>query len=340
VDQDDRAFLREQLDWIGELALTSREAKDLVPGGAETRAQVLRPAYRTFIVMIAAVIGGIVLGFCGFVVLVFFLVQAAKGKLRSAIRTGLPHAGVYAETFAWWMVAYLGLSLIASQVAPEIPRLVRGGVAMLASLGVLFWPRLRGIPWAQIRRDIGWTTGRQPWLEPFLGIGTYLISLPLLGVGVLFTMAILFVQRLLLAQFGAEEAGNPFSGSSTPIQPHPIFEYLFNGDWQVWLQVIFLASVVAPLVEETMFRGVLYRQVREATRRLPTGLSIFVSGLIVSFIFAILHPTGLPAVPLLMALAFGFTLAREWRGTLIPCMIAHGLSNGIVTTLAILVLGG
>jgi hypothetical protein len=31
-----------------------------------------------------------------------------------------------------------------------------------------------------------------------------------------------------------------------------------------------------------------------------------------------------------MALALAFNFMREWRGTLIPCMIAHGINNGLV----------
>jgi hypothetical protein len=40
-----------------------------------------------------------------------------------------------------------------------------------------------------------------------------------------------------------------------------------------------------------------------------------------------------------MALAFTFTLIREWRGTLVPAMIAHGINNGAVTLLLIIALG-
>jgi hypothetical protein len=40
-----------------------------------------------------------------------------------------------------------------------------------------------------------------------------------------------------------------------------------------------------------------------------------------------------------MGLATGFCILREWRGTLIPAVVMHGLSNGIVMTLLIMVLG-
>ena len=88
-----------------------------------------------------------------------------------------------------------------------------------------------------------------------------------------------------------------------------------------------------------MFRGVLYRHLREATRRWRLALSLLASGLVNSFLFAVVHPQGLIAVPVLMGLALGFTLAREWRGTLVPSMVAHGLNNGLVTLLLMLALG-
>jgi membrane protease YdiL (CAAX protease family) len=103
--------------------------------------------------------------------------------------------------------------------------------------------------------------------------------------------------------------------------------------WWVWLEVFFVASIVAPIVEETMFRGVLYRYLREATSRLRPALSVIFSALVVSFLFAVIHPQGFLAVPALMGLALAFTLMREWRDTLLPAAIAHGLNNGVATVL-------
>jgi membrane protease YdiL (CAAX protease family) len=85
-----------------------------------------------------------------------------------------------------------------------------------------------------------------------------------------------------------------------------------------------------------MFRGVLYRNLRGSTTWLGYGLSVFFSATVVSFIIAVIHPQGIIFVPLLMSLAYGFALAREWRGTLIPGMVAHGFSNGVLMTLLML----
>ena len=60
------------------------------------------------------------------------------------------------------------------------------------------------------------------------------------------------------------------------------------------------AAVAAPIVEETMFRGVLYRHLRSATGHLGTGLSILVSGTLNGFLFAAIHPQGWVAIPALI----------------------------------------
>jgi membrane protease YdiL (CAAX protease family) len=245
----------------------------------------------------------------------------------------LPHGGVYAETFALWMFLFgvLGLLVPLTENLP-VPWIVWQAGAMLLSLLALGWPVLRGIPWRQVRQDIGWTLGRQPLLEPALGVGTYLASLPILGVGVVIMLVLVFAERAAAGDGGDGTA--PVSRAA-----HPIVQYLATGDWWQRLEVLFLAAVLAPVIEETMFRGVLYRHLREASRGFGVVLSFLCSAAVVSFLFAVIHPQGLIAVPLLMGLAFGFTLAREWRGTLLPSMIAHGLNNGLVTLFAILALG-
>jgi hypothetical protein len=91
-----------------------------------------------------------------------------------------------------------------------------------------------------------------------------------------------------------------------------------HADGWVWLQLVLVASVAAPVVEETMFRGVFYRHLREATRRFAPALSVLASALVSSLLFAVIHPQGWPGVPLLTGLALAFALAREWRGSLVP----------------------
>jgi membrane protease YdiL (CAAX protease family) len=204
---------------------------------------------------------------------------------------------------------------------------------MLLSLGVLIWPRVRGIPFHQLRQDIGWTLGRQPAAEPAAGVASYIMAMPLLLAGMLAVLLLTYLQnQYLKSGQGPDDFSSPNNSS------HPVVLYLVRGNWALWLQVFFLGSVVAPVVEETMFRGVLYRHLRELTSGLDRVASLLFSALLSSFIFAIIHPQGVLAVPALMALACGFVLAREWRGTLIPAMVAHGLNNAVVMLLGIAML--
>ncbi len=324
LPEEEQRELRRRLGWFGDLALSPAEGSD-----ANARAAVLAPAWRT---MVSSALLGVTmlgLGFLGLILLVTLLVLWMLGLLRGGLTCGLSHGGVYVETFALYMVLFMGLSYgahyLIEWLALRHGTIALSGLAALGSLAALGWPVLRGIPWRQVRQDIGWQKGRRPWLEPFLGVGCYAMALPMLFLGVLIMLALTALRDRL--GLGPDEYGP----SNAP--GHPIVFWLARAGWWVWVEVLFVASVVAPIVEETMFRGVLYRYLREASSRLRPAMSVVFSALVVSFLFAVIHPQGFLAVPALMGLAAAFTLMREWRGTLIPAMIAHGLNNGVATVL-------
>jgi membrane protease YdiL (CAAX protease family) len=329
LDAEERRLLRDELDWFGDLALAPAEGPN-----PEAREVVLRAAGRTTFVVLGIFIVATGLGLLGFGGLIFLLVLMLAGKLRRGITSTSPDHGVYAETFALWMLLFLALSVGAAAVPAEGNRLLISGVAMLGSLAALGWPVLRGIPWSQVRREIGWTAGRMPLLEPVLGAASYVMALPLLVIGLLITLGLMMFAKLLVG------GGTPDALEPTNMPQHPIVEHLAGPNWGLRLQVLFVASFVAPVVEETVFRGVLYRHLRDATARWRVGASVVFAGLVNSFVFAVIHPQGLFAVPALMSLALAFSLAREWRGTLIPAMVAHGINNGVLLMTVIFAFGG
>jgi membrane protease YdiL (CAAX protease family) len=350
VSPADRTKLREQLEWFGELALAPAGRPAMVdgcvaigggPAGLGIRAQPPYPEKRQEILessemvslLLMAVVAGALGGAClGFMGLIGFVILAVLGLLRSGVRTGRSPAGVYVETFALWIIAFEGLSLVAHFIPASI-RLVTGGVLELCSLLVVFWPVLRGVPWKQVREDIGWTRGRQPALEPVAGISCYVMALPVVLGAILIVMAVTYLQK---TYFGQEPSADNLHPSEDPT--HPIVGPLMRGDLWIRLQILFLASVVAPIVEETFFRGVFYRHLREFTCKAGRVVSIAVAALVSSTIFAVIHPVPLMGMPMLVGLALGFVLAREWRGTLIPGMVAHGLHNGFLLVFNIITL--
>jgi membrane protease YdiL (CAAX protease family) len=234
-------------------------------------------------------------------------------------------SGLYAETFAVWMVLFLILDLGATVAPVGEYQLLVLGLAMMLSLGALAWPVWRGVPWAQVRRDIGLTAGRRPAWEPWIGLGSYAMAFPLMVIGLLVMIKLLGVP---LGPAAAGPAVGDFDPGQMPV--HPIIRYAARPGWWGRFQVFLVVSLVAPVVEETVFRGVLYRHLRDLSARLGRLASFLVSATGLSFLFAVIHPQGLVAVPALMGLAFGLALAREWRGTLIPAMVAHGVNNGLL----------
>jgi membrane protease YdiL (CAAX protease family) len=349
--QQDRAQLRQSLDWFGELALAPDGRRFtgqvvLPPAGAaavnvlaadalpdpKAREEVLAPALQTFWTLVTAGGSACLLGVAGLAGLIVFLVLVFKGYVRARFQCGDTCGGVYAETFALWLVLFTATPLLGLLLPREAPRLLLSGAAALASLVALGWPVLRGIPWRQVRADLGLTAGERPAVEPWCGLVAYGVSLPLLAVGLVLTFLLTLAERSLTGG-----GGSGFEPTTGPA--HPIVLEVARGDLWARLQVLLLACVVAPLVEETMFRGVLYRHLREATCGLGRGWSFFLSATVVSFLFAVVHPQGLVATPVLMSLAYAFSIAREWRGTLLPAMVAHGVNNGLVMVVVMFALG-
>lgn len=345
----ERQRLRSLLGWPAELALAPAGAELETKGigaiagaGARVsllwarppdpaaRKEALKPAIRTALGLVATAGVAVCLGLAGLIVLGIWLVLLATKKLRGGLEPAAGRSAIYAETFAVWMALFLLLEeLVGRLLSPPLLGQVLGTFLSLSALG---WPVLRGIKWQEVRQDIGLTAGRIPTAEPFIGLVVYLMSLPLVLVGLIITVILMMLLRalnpgLLLAQ------GPPLGP-----MPHPIVEQLRQGGPLDILLIYVVASVAAPVVEEIMFRGVLYRHVRDATTRMGRVASVILSALVVSFLFAALHPQGIFGVPLLMSLALGFTLAREWRGTLIPAIVAHGISNAVVMTVGLLLL--
>jgi membrane protease YdiL (CAAX protease family) len=94
----------------------------------------------------------------------------------------------------------------------------------------------------------------------------------------------------------------------------------------------FMATVTAPLVEETVYRGVLYPAFR---RTFGTAGSIA----FVTLLFAGVHywqyreSPGVLIAILLLSLVL--TTVRAWTGNLLPCFVIHTVFNGIQSVLLI-----
>jgi len=76
----------------------------------------------------------------------------------------------------------------------------------------------------------------------------------------------------------------------------------------------------------TLIRGAFYRYLRPR-------FSVVGSVSISAFVFAVIHPQGLVGIPAIWAMGAVFAGLREWRGSIVPCMVAHAIHNGVLVTM-------
>ncbi|HEX9235556.1 MAG TPA: CPBP family intramembrane glutamic endopeptidase, partial [Actinomycetota bacterium] len=101
-----------------------------------------------------------------------------------------------------------------------------------------------------------------------------------------------------------------------PTQPNQVPTYVQHGTL-VWSGVVVVLA--APLGEETLFRGFLYRGLR---RR----FSVWPAALISAALFALVHVS--PVLVLaLFPVGIGLALIFEWRQSLLASMAAHATFN-------------
>lgn len=117
-----------------------------------------------------------------------------------------------------------------------------------------------------------------------------------------------------------------------PEQDNELLRILRSSRTAVFV-VAFLATFTAPLVEEVVYRGILYSAIQR---------SIGVAGAvaIVTTLFAAVHFMqywGSPGTILLICLlSLVLTLVRVRTGNLLPCIVLHTIFNGIQSLLLVL----
>lgn len=276
-------------------------------------------------------------GLGGLVGAVVLLILLLSGMLRSGTGVGRPESSVLLEVFAVFMVLLLGASLLlelaSTKGSPlrewftQNPSLGIGiqMVIMAASAALaLGWWRVRGGSWSSLRSLAGLHMGRGLASTIGLGVTGYALAVILAAAGVLLSI-------LLSALAGEKRMGDP---------THPVHEVMQSGRAGTIL-VLVLAVIMAPLLEETFFRGMLYRGLRD---RLATHGAALIAGafggiVLSSAVFAMIHPQGLLFAPVLAGLGAGFCVVREWSGSAAPGMIAHALNNGAVLTFTLVITG-
>lgn len=312
LPEEARRALVERYGFYGRLALAYH-----LPAQASERAALLSGG-RGLLLLSGAFVGGAGLaGLAGLVLLVVGLAAAWSGRLRRAFVPPAPGGSAHVEAFAIFLAGFVGLSA-AGELLPEGLR-ARAGPMLLLGHWLLalvpLWVVARGTPWREALQQMGLHRGRGVWREACAGIGAYVAGLPLVFLSVLAALALVMVQNWVMG---------------TPDAPprNPLLERLARGD-AVYLAVLFfMATAWAPLVEETVFRGCLYRH-------LSSRLGMAGAGVVSAAAFGLVHGVPLPLTLPLMTLGFVFAFTRHWRDSLIGAMTAHALHNATVLTFAL-----
>jgi hypothetical protein len=160
-----------------------------------------------------------------------------------------------------------------------------------------------GIAWAVVtgfgrrpfREAVGWSWGARFGLWTCLGLA---VGLWLFGI-------------LLATLFGGQETD---------------IDRIISSSNAARFSIAFLAVATAPIVEETIYRGVLYAPLERAA-----GTKVAV--VVVAVMFAAVHFAqywnNIGVVAAVTVLSFTLTLVRAYSGRLLPCFVIHAAFNGI-----------
>ena len=324
VSEKSKELIKERLGFPGELFL--------LPEGTDqqaTRDNLIGGVATSFSVMMVLMMFGLFAGVIGIGCCVMFPMMISQNRLVSYFFLSPTNHNIYIQTFAIWLVGFFGTSILMGllELSSEAGMLIQP-VVFFGSLLCLAYPLLRGVTFRQLRYDIGWTIDRPAGDTAFAGVA-YLATLPCLIPGIV-------IIAIFTAIAGYFTELHEFARQTAP--SHPIQEYLSNGNWFMILMVFVTACIAAPVVEETMFRGVLYRHLRDWSQAWARWASIAFSAALNGFVFAAIHPQGIAAIPVLMTLAICFSLVREWRNSLLTPMLMHGIHNTVVTCVSLIIL--
>lgn len=167
-----------------------------------------------------------------------------------------------------------------------------------------------GVAWAVVTKfgrypfwkTLGWQWPRN--FGPWKSVG---VALALLGIGALITYVV--------------------GGKQTEL------DELINSSYRTRITTAILAATTGPLVEEIVYRGLLYPAFERA-------LGVVSSVLIVSTLFAGVHVyqyrSNIGVIAVISILSLSLTVIRAYTGSLLPSFFIHFVFNGVQSVLLLL----
>jgi membrane protease YdiL (CAAX protease family) len=224
-----------------------------------------------------------------------------------ALPMSLFQSDVFALRAAQLLLAFFGLNVLFELSQPK--QLVSGAWSLIgsmvsiAAIVTLVRGEFLGVRTANFQR------ADAPRTAIPIGIGIYIASVP----------AIILVGLLGMKLF---------SGLPTP-EHDAATALATSGLWST-VAIVFGAVIVAPIVEEIIFRGLILPALHRFTGK------AWIAIVITNLLFASMHSTGIPAWGALAMIGVVCSFAVYQTGSLYPAMVMHGIHNGMLVTLAIL----
>ncbi len=326
LSSDDRTLLLDRHGYFAKLLFAahqpmgSSERTGLTAGGGKMIGLLLLFIAFLFLVAVAAVVCFIVA-----------VIRLGDGRIKTKFKAPMPGGSIFLESLAVFAAGFLalkvGMDLLAGgaggPAGTGAPSMIAGVVAMMLQWSLLFtvfWPRLRGVSMAELSRRIGWTKGEGVMKEVGAGMFAYFASLPIFLLVILVMVGVIFWHAA---------GGGTGGGSPVETPENPVFDAINSGNPLMLGMLFLLATLWAPFVEESLFRGGLFRHLR-------SRMGVLLAALISTIAFGVMHNYPWMLLAPVMTLGFNFALMREWRGSLIAPMFAHAMHNGTVLLIAYL----
>jgi len=292
------------------LARTLLEMTLYARAGDTERANAIRQSLAQRAMQGVLALGGVllfggVMGLAGFGVLLWYLISRPPLPARPA-----PDESPFAyDPLLWALAIFLLVQLngyALGQVLLDLGLIGANAIYLLAVLlPLMYLASLQGQ--ADALGRIEWFR-KGFWRQLGASLMGYAAYVPFLA-------ALLVVTLLIAPALPAE-------------QTNPIGERVMEAqDALSWLVLFAQAVVLAPIIEEFVFRGVLFQVFWQRTGRV--WLSAFVSG----YLFAVIHPQFLGGILPLTVLGAILALVYAHTRSLLPCIVIHALNNGLITLL-------
>ncbi len=261
--------------------------------------------------------GGTGVLLAGVLCLIAFFALRAAGKIEAVgvLNMDKSDGDRYMCRFAVYIIAFLTVGYVGDRLF-ELPFLAGVNeiwsqvITMFAAFAVVVV--LLRVPIMDRRDSYGVVVGeRQPfWKLVRAGVFGYLCTVPLL------VAALALIAGL---------------SKYLPEPTHPITQEMAAASGFDWLAIVLTAAVLAPLLEELGFRGLLFPALTTQIRK--PWVAMVACGLL----FAAIHPQGPLAWPALATTGAAAAALRYYTGSLVPSITLHVVHNALILAIGTMV---